>query len=130
MYEKFGQFIDGKWSPSSNGEAYEVILRGDADIMLAGGAEAPFCETTLGGFCNMHALTSQNENTKIASNPALNAKPVITEILGAIATKIRPSNAKFLLCETSEISDSSTRTIEATSSIFHFILQCSKSTTC
>ena len=47
------------------GEAYEVILRGDADIMLAGGAEAPFCETTLGGFCNMHALTSQNENPKI-----------------------------------------------------------------
>tara|TARA_S200000501_G_C20845258_1_gene753365 strand:- start:30 stop:1283 length:1254 start_codon:yes stop_codon:yes gene_type:complete len=51
------------------GEAYEVILRGDADIMLAGGAEAPFCETTLGGFCNMHALTSQNENPKIASKP-------------------------------------------------------------
>ena len=25
------------------GEAYEVILRGDADIMIAGGAEAPFC---------------------------------------------------------------------------------------
>ena len=32
------------------GEAYEVILRGDADIMIAGGSEAPFCETTLGGF--------------------------------------------------------------------------------
>ena len=51
------------------GEAYEVILRGDADIMLAGGAEAPFCETTLGGFCNMHALTSQNEEPKKASKP-------------------------------------------------------------
>ena len=25
MYEKFGQFIDGKWSPSSNKETYEVI---------------------------------------------------------------------------------------------------------
>ena len=51
------------------GEAYEVILRGDADIMIAGGAEAPFCETTLGGFCNMHALTSSNENPKAASKP-------------------------------------------------------------
>ena len=51
------------------GEAYEVILRGDADIMIAGGAEAPFCETTLGGFCNMHALTSSNENPKTASKP-------------------------------------------------------------
>ena len=51
------------------GEAYEVILRGDADIMIAGGAEAPFCETTLGGFCNMHALTSSNEDPKTASKP-------------------------------------------------------------
>ena len=51
------------------GEAYEVILRGDADIMIAGGAEAPFCETTLGGFCNMHALTSSNEDPKAASKP-------------------------------------------------------------
>ena len=51
------------------GEAYEVILRGDADIMIAGGAEAPFCETTLGGFCNMHALTSSSEDPKAASKP-------------------------------------------------------------
>ena len=51
------------------GEAYEVILRGDADIMLAGGTEAPFCEITLGGFCNMHALTSSNEDPKAASKP-------------------------------------------------------------
>ena len=25
MYEKFGQFIDGKWSSSENNETYEVI---------------------------------------------------------------------------------------------------------
>ena len=25
MYEKFGQFIDGKWHKSSTGETYEVI---------------------------------------------------------------------------------------------------------
>ena len=51
------------------GEAAEVIKRGDADIMIAGGSEAPFCETSLGGFCNMHALTSQNINPKSASKP-------------------------------------------------------------
>ena len=51
------------------GEAAEVIKRGDAKIMIAGGSEAPFCETTLGGFCNMHALTSQNSNPKKASKP-------------------------------------------------------------
>tara|TARA_B100001105_G_C22356896_1_gene428434 strand:+ start:70 stop:1317 length:1248 start_codon:yes stop_codon:yes gene_type:complete len=51
------------------GEAYEVIKRGDAEIMLAGGTEAPFCQTSLGGFCNMQALTSQNDNPKNASKP-------------------------------------------------------------
>ena len=51
------------------GEAAEVIKRGDAKVMIAGGAEAPFCETSLGGFCNMHALTSQNSNPKTASKP-------------------------------------------------------------
>ena len=51
------------------GEAAEVIKRGDAKVMIAGGAEAPFCETSLGGFCNMHALTSQNNNPKTASKP-------------------------------------------------------------
>ena len=51
------------------GEAAEVIKRGDAKIMIAGGTEAPFCETSLGGFCNMHALTSQNSNPKTASKP-------------------------------------------------------------
>ena len=51
------------------GEAYHVIKRGDADIMLTGGSEAPFCQTSLGGFCNMHALTSQNNNPKTASKP-------------------------------------------------------------
>tara|TARA_B100000686_G_scaffold316872_1_gene365091 strand:- start:1515 stop:2768 length:1254 start_codon:yes stop_codon:yes gene_type:complete len=51
------------------GEAAEVIKRGDADVMIAGGSEAPFCETSLGGFCNMHALTSQNDNPKTASKP-------------------------------------------------------------
>ena len=25
MYNKFGQFIDGKWQPSSNKETYDVI---------------------------------------------------------------------------------------------------------
>ena len=33
MYEKFGQFIDGKWSPSSNGETYEVINPATEEIL-------------------------------------------------------------------------------------------------
>ena len=33
MYEKFGQFIDGKWSPSSNSETYEVINPATEEIL-------------------------------------------------------------------------------------------------
>ena len=33
MYEKFGQFIDGKWSPSLNGETYEVINPATEEIL-------------------------------------------------------------------------------------------------
>ena len=33
MYEKFGQFIDGNWSPSSNGETYEVINPATEEIL-------------------------------------------------------------------------------------------------
>ena len=33
MYEKFGQFIDGKWIKSSNGETYEVINPANEEIL-------------------------------------------------------------------------------------------------
>ena len=33
MYEKFGQFIDGIWSTSSNGETYEVINPATEEIL-------------------------------------------------------------------------------------------------
>ena len=33
MYERFGQFIDGKWLPSSNGETYEVINPATEEII-------------------------------------------------------------------------------------------------
>ena len=33
MYEKFGQFIDGKWAPSSNGETYEVINPATEEVL-------------------------------------------------------------------------------------------------
>ena len=33
MYEKFGQFIDGKWSPSSNKETYEVINPATEEVL-------------------------------------------------------------------------------------------------
>jgi len=52
------------------GEAAEVIRRGGADVMVAGGAEAGICEIGLGGFSTIHALsTSSNEAPEKASRP-------------------------------------------------------------
>jgi 3-oxoacyl-[acyl-carrier-protein] synthase II len=52
------------------GEAAEVIRRGDAEIMLAGGAEAPICALSLGAFSVMRALSTQaNEHPTSASRP-------------------------------------------------------------
>ena len=33
MYEKFGQFIDGNWSPSENAETYEVINPATEEVL-------------------------------------------------------------------------------------------------
>lgn len=49
------------------GEATEIIRRGDADLMMAGGAEAAITELTFAGFCNMKAMSTRNDAT--ASRP-------------------------------------------------------------
>jgi len=52
------------------GEAAAVIRRGDAEVMLAGGAEAPITALSLGSFCVMRALSTQgNEEPAKASRP-------------------------------------------------------------
>jgi len=51
------------------GEAAEMIIRGDADMMLAGGAEATVYEATLGGFAAMRALSTRNDDPQAASRP-------------------------------------------------------------
>ncbi len=56
-------------SASAIGEAYRIIERGDADVMLAGGSDA--CITGLGmaGFASARALSSRNEDPESASKP-------------------------------------------------------------
>ena len=44
------------------GEASEIIRRGDADIMLAGGSEAGIYEPLVGGFAAMRALSTRNDD--------------------------------------------------------------------
>jgi len=51
------------------GEATEVIRRGAADVMLAGGADAPICEMTLAGMSMIGALSTRNDAPEKASRP-------------------------------------------------------------
>jgi 3-oxoacyl-[acyl-carrier-protein] synthase II len=51
------------------GEASEIIRRGDADVMLAGGAEAAIYEAMIGGFASMRALSTRNDDPAGASRP-------------------------------------------------------------
>ncbi|MGP1673755.1 MAG: beta-ketoacyl-ACP synthase II [Candidatus Limnocylindrales bacterium] len=51
------------------GEASETIRRDDADIMLAGGAEAGIFEILVGGFAAMRALSTRNDDPAAASRP-------------------------------------------------------------
>ncbi|MFN8634387.1 MAG: beta-ketoacyl-ACP synthase II [Chloroflexota bacterium] len=51
------------------GEATEVIRRGAADVMLAGGADAPICEMTLAGMSMIGALSTRNDEPTKASRP-------------------------------------------------------------
>ena len=51
------------------GEAARVIERGDADVMVAGGTEAPVTGLTVAGFANMRALSTRNDDCQAASRP-------------------------------------------------------------
>ena len=51
------------------GDAGRLIEYGDADVMLAGGAEAAITPTAMAGFSNAKALSSRNEDPETASRP-------------------------------------------------------------
>ncbi|MFG3612480.1 beta-ketoacyl-ACP synthase II [Rummeliibacillus sp. G93] len=53
---------------NSIGDAFKVIERGDADVMISGGAEAPITNMAVAGFCSNTALTL-NPDPKTASRP-------------------------------------------------------------
>ena len=53
----------------SIGEAGRLIEYGDADIMIAGGAEATVSPLGIGGFCAARALSSRNDDPAAASRP-------------------------------------------------------------
>jgi 3-oxoacyl-[acyl-carrier-protein] synthase II len=51
------------------GEAYEIIKRGDANVMIAGGSEAAITPMGVGGFAAMRALSTRNDEPQRASRP-------------------------------------------------------------
>lgn len=53
----------------SIGDSFKLIQRGDADVMIAGGAEATIRPTGMAGFCSMRAMSVRNDEPEKASRP-------------------------------------------------------------
>jgi 3-oxoacyl-[acyl-carrier-protein] synthase II len=51
------------------GDSYRLIQRGEADVMVTGGAEAAVTPLGLGGFCAMRAVSTRNDEPQKASRP-------------------------------------------------------------
>ena len=51
------------------GDAFEIIKRGDADVMIAGGSEAAITPLGVGGFAAMRALSTRNDEPTRVSRP-------------------------------------------------------------
>jgi len=51
------------------GESFEIIRRGDATVMIAGGSEAAITPMSVGGFAAMRALSTRNDEPTRASRP-------------------------------------------------------------
>ena len=56
-------------SAHSIGDSFKIIQRGDADVMICGGAEAAVTPMSIGGFAAMRALSQRNDEPEKASRP-------------------------------------------------------------
>ena len=56
-------------SAHSVGDSFKIIQRGDAEVMIAGGAEAAITPMGVGGFAAMRALSTRNAEPERASRP-------------------------------------------------------------
>jgi 3-oxoacyl-[acyl-carrier-protein] synthase II len=53
----------------SIGDAFRILERGDADVMISGGTESSIVPTAVGGFCALKALSRRNNQPQKASRP-------------------------------------------------------------
>jgi 3-oxoacyl-[acyl-carrier-protein] synthase II len=53
----------------SIGDSFKIIQRGDADVMICGGAEATISPTGVAGFCALRAMSTRNDEPEKASRP-------------------------------------------------------------
>jgi 3-oxoacyl-[acyl-carrier-protein] synthase II len=51
------------------GDSFEILQRGDADVMIAGGSEAIIIPLTIAGFCSMKAMSTRNDEPTKAMRP-------------------------------------------------------------
>ncbi len=56
-------------STNAIGDAFKLIQRGQADLMITGGTEAPLTPLAVAGFCAMKALSTRNDDPAGASRP-------------------------------------------------------------
>src|SRR5207248_9942676 len=61
-------------SAHSIGDAFKIIERGAADVMIAGGTEAAITPMGIGGFAAMRALSTRNDEPQRASRPSDTAR--------------------------------------------------------
>ncbi|NOV03202.1 beta-ketoacyl-ACP synthase II [Paenibacillus planticolens] len=53
----------------SIGDSFKMIQRGDADVMICGGAEATITPIGVAGFCALRAMSTRNDEPQLASRP-------------------------------------------------------------
>lgn len=69
---KYKSFVINSACASSTnaiGESYKLIINGEADVMIAGGAEAAISPTSFAGYCSLKAMSTRNDLLEKACSP-------------------------------------------------------------
>jgi len=56
-------------SNNAIGDSFRLLQRGEADVMICGGTEAPITPMAMAGFCSMKAMSTRNDDPQKASRP-------------------------------------------------------------